>query len=169
MGMGVARFGNSRRICQIGPRWSGEYMTRHHVSIAAWIMVLMVIVLTGCRETAELGETSWELAAYGPADAPILAVAPASIRFEDNGRLSGHTGCNAFSGHYEAEDGRLTFRNNEMAFTTRDCGAATPEGQQDAFFRQWLDGGADYTQTAERLTLLFDDGRQLAEYRLNNE
>jgi heat shock protein HslJ len=129
----------------------------------------MLTALTGCRETADLGETSWELVAYGPADAPMPAVAPASLRFEDNGRLGGHTGCNAFSGHYEAEDGRLTFRNNEMAFTTRECGAATPEGRQDAFFRQWLIQGVEYEQTADGLVLYFDEGRQVAEYRLDNE
>jgi heat shock protein HslJ len=107
--------------------------------------------------------------AYGPADAPTPVGVPASIRFEDNGRVGGFTGCNSFSGHYETEDGNLTFRDNEMAFTTRDCGAATPEGPQDAFLREWLSRGADYTQTAERLTLLFDDGRQVAEYRLSGD
>jgi heat shock protein HslJ len=144
-------------------------MTRHNVSIAAWIILLILIALTGCRETAELGETSWELVTYGPADAPILAEAPASIRFEDNGRMGGHTGCNSFSGHYEAKDGRLIFRNSEMAFTTMGCDPNAPEGRQEVFFRTWLAGGADYAQTGESLTLYFDDGRQVAEYRLSGD
>jgi heat shock protein HslJ len=144
-------------------------MMERNIAILAWVTLLMLIALTACRQTAELGATSWALVTYGPADAPIAAEASASIRFEDNGRMSGHTGCNTFSGHYEAKDGRLTFRENEMAFTTMDCDPTTPTGRQDVFFRGWLGLGADYAQTAERLTLLFDDGRQLAEYRLSGD
>jgi heat shock protein HslJ len=132
-------------------------------------MVLMLTALTGCRETAELGETSWELAAYGPADAPIPAEAPAWISFADDGRISGNDGCNYFEGYYEARDGRLTFRDGELLFSAMDCGTDSPEGRQDAFFLQWLGGGVDYAKTAEGLVLYFDEGRQLAEYRLNDE
>lgn len=142
-------------------------MTRRNVSILAWT-ILLLIALTACRRTADLGETAWELVAYGPTDAPIPAEAPASIRFEDNGRMGGHTGCNSFYSHYEAKDGQLTFPNDEIAFTTGGCDPNTPDGRQDAFFRQWL-GGADYTQTEERLILYFDDGRQVAEYRLSGD
>ena len=140
-----------------------------HGSMWRWILVIVVVLLAGCRQTAELGETSWELVAYGPANAPLAAEAPASISFEDNGRMGGSTGCNSFFGNYEAEDDRLTLRDGELGFTLQDCGLASPEGKQDAFFREWLVIGAEYTQTAERLVLLFDDGRQLAEYRLRDE
>ena len=52
-----------------------------------------------------------------------------------------------------------------MAYNTQDCGLASAEGKQDAFFRAYL-GDTDYTQTADRLILALDDGRQVAEYRL---
>jgi heat shock protein HslJ len=138
--------------------------------IGLWLLGIVVALgATGCRETADLGETSWALVAYGPADAPIPAEATALIHFEDNGRMGGHTGCNAFYGHYEAIDGRLTFRNDEMAFTTMGCDLATPEGRQDAFFHKWLGGGADYSQSTEQLILYFDEGKQAAEYRLSGD
>jgi hypothetical protein len=41
----------------------------------------MLVALTGCRATADLGETEWSLVAYGPADASNLAEAPACISF----------------------------------------------------------------------------------------
>lgn len=140
-----------------------------HSDVWRWMVVIGMALLAGCRQTAELGETSWALVAYGPVDAPLAAKAPASISFEDNGRMGGNTGCNAFFGNYEAEDGRLIWRDGELAFTLVGCDLMSAEGRQDAFFREWLVHGADYTQTAERLVLLLDGGQQVAEYRLSDE
>ena len=131
-----------------------------------WILwLLLPTILTACRATADLGKTTWALVAYGPADAPVAAEAPAWIHFDDNGRMGGHTGCNGIFGHYSAADGRIDIRDDELAYNTRDCGLASAEGKQDAFFRAYL-GDTDYTQTADRLILALDDGRQVAEYRL---
>lgn len=142
---------------------------RRTLAVIGWALLLTGIALASCRATADLGETMWTLVAYGPVDAPLPAEAPASIYFENNGRMGGHDGCNGFFGNYEAEDGRLTFRDNEMAFNTQDCDPASPEGRQDAFFREWLNDGANYTQTTEQLILYFDGGGQVAEYRLDGE
>ena len=69
-----------------------------------WILwVILLSILTACRATADLGETTWALVAYGPADAPIPAEVPASITFEANGRFSGFDGCNQFFGNYRAD------------------------------------------------------------------
>lgn len=130
--------------------------------------LMMIIALSGCRATADLGETTWTLVAYGPADAPVAAEAPAWIHFDDNGRMGGHTGCNGFFGHYSAADGRIDIRDDELGYTTQDCDLASAEGRQNAFFRAYL-GDTAYTQTAERLVLALDDGRQVAEYRLEEE
>ena len=54
-------------------------------------LLLLPTILTACRATADLGETTWALVAYGPADAPIAAEAPAWIHFDDNGRMGGYT------------------------------------------------------------------------------
>lgn len=140
-----------------------------HGSRRSWGLLALLMLLAGCRQTAELGETSWELVAYGPAEAPLAAEAPGSISFEDNGRMGGSTGCNSFFGNYEAEDGRLTWRDGELAFTVVGCDPASAAGRQDAFFREWLVMGAEYSQTADRLVLFFDDGQQVAEYRLGDE
>jgi len=129
--------------------------------IALFILALFV---TGCRATTDLGGTSWQLTAYGPADAPLDAEAPASIQFKDNGRLGGFTGCNAFFGHYRVDDGQISLRDGELAFTVVDCDASTPEGRQDEFFRAWLTDIGDYSQTDDGLQLVFDEGRQIAVY-----
>lgn len=128
------------------------------------VFFILVLLVAGCRATADLGGTSWQLTAYGPADAPLDAEAPASIQFEDNGRLGGFTGCNTFFGHYRVDDGQISLRDNELAFTVLDCDTSTPEGMQDEFFRVWLIDIGDYSQTDESLQLVFDEGRQIAVY-----
>jgi heat shock protein HslJ len=136
------------------------------VLAAGFVVALAAValaVLIPDHSTAGLGGTAWTLVAYGPADAPIAAEALASITFEPNGRFSGSTGCNGFSGNYRAADGRLEFVDNEVAMTLADCPAETPEGQQNAFFRAHLRSGIPYSQTADRLTLRFANG-QIAEY-----
>ena len=139
-----------------------------HSDVWRWMVVIGMALLAGCRQTAELGETSWALVAYGPVDVPLDAEAPASISFEDNGRMGGNTGCNAFSGNYEAEDGRLLL-SDEIAYTAKGCGTDSPEATQEAFFRSRLGDSITYTQTTDRLVLFFNDGQQVAEYRLSDE
>ena len=128
------------------------------------IVCLMVLLLAGCRKTVDLGDTSWLLVSYGPAEAPLIPAGAPWISFDDNGRMAGSTGCNTFFGHYEADDGRITLRDNELAFTAMDCDPASPEGMQETFFRTWL-GDIAYSQTEDSLRLYFDEGRQIAEYK----
>ncbi len=78
--------------------------------------------------------------------------------------MRGLAGCNTFFNNYDAAGDRLTFQDNEMAFTAMDCPVDTPAGAQERFLRAWLPGGATYTQTTDRLMLYFDDGRQAADY-----
>ena len=128
------------------------------------VFFILVLLMTGCRATADLGGTSWQLTAYGPADAPLDAEAPAYIQFEENGRLGGFTGCSIFFGHYRVDDGRISLRDNELAFTLQECDADSPEGMQGTFFRAWLTDIGDYSQTDDGLQLVFDEGRQIAVY-----
>ena len=67
-------------------------------AVVIGLVAVALAVLIPDRETADLGGTAWTLVAYGPADAPVAAAAPASIIFEANGRFSGFDGCNRFSG-----------------------------------------------------------------------
>ena len=133
--------------------------------VAALVVGLIAValaVLIPDRETGDLGGTTWTLLAYGPADAPIPAQAPASITFEANGRFGGSTGCNQFSGNFRAADGQLSFVDGEVAFTAMGCDPTSAEGQQEEFFRSHL-SRIRYTHTADRLTLHLADG-QIAEY-----
>jgi heat shock protein HslJ len=141
----------------------GFWQSRGGRLLAAGVVIglaaVILAVLIPDRETTDLGGTSWTLVAYGPAGAPMPAQAPASITFEANGRFSGFDGCNGFSGNYSAAAGRLSFVNDEVAFTTQDCDPATPAGAQDAFFRQYLRSGIPYSQLDRELVLRLADGQ----------
>ena len=143
--------------------WQGRGGLVVRVALVVGLIAVVLAVLIPDHETADLGGTEWTLVAYGPPGAPIAAEAPASITFEANGRVGGSTGCNTFFGNFSAAGGRLSFVDDELAFTTMGCGPDSAEGRQDAFFRQQLPGGSAYTLAADRLTLHFDGG-QMAEY-----
>lgn len=104
------------------------------------VWLTMLCLLAGCRKTAKLGKKLWLLVSYGPVDAPLTPAGSPSISFDNNGRVGGFTGCNTFNGHYEADEGRIMWRDNELAFTVMGCGPASSEGMQDEFFRKWLPG-----------------------------
>ena len=143
--------------------WQGRGGLVVRVALVVGLIVVVLAVLIPDHETGDLGGTAWTLVAYGPPGAPIAAEAPASITFEANGRVGGSTGCNTFFGNFSAAGGRLSFVDDELGFTTRECDLASAEGKQEAFFREQLPGGSAYTLTADRLTLHFDGG-QMAEY-----
>ena len=139
--------------------WQGRGGVVVKVALVVGLIAVVLAVLIPDHETGDLGGASWTLVAYGPADAPIVAEALASITFEANGRVGGSTGCNQFFGNFRAAGGRLSFVDNELGFTTMGCGLDSAEGRQDAFFRQQLPGGSAYTLAADRLTLRFDGGQ----------
>ncbi len=143
--------------------WRGRGGRLLMAALLVGLAAVALAVLIPNHETADLGGTAWTLVAYGPADAPTAAEAPASINFEANGRFSGSTGCNGFFGNFRAADGRLTIVDGEIGMTLAECGD-TPEGAQNAFFRAHL-GDATYERTADRLTLHLDGG-QVAEFTL---
>jgi len=60
------------------------------------------------------------------------------------------------------DDGRISLRNNELAFTLQECDADSPEGMQGTFSRALLTDIGDYSQTDDGLQLVFDEGRQIA-------
>ncbi len=130
-------------------------------------LLLAGVALAACRPANTLDGTSWTLVVYGPADAPTPA-AGGSLTFA-GGRVSGQVGCNTTSGSCEVDGDQLTFADGELAFTTMGCPEDTPAGRQERFLRQWLAGGATIAREGDRLTLLFDEGRQVAECTLEPE
>ena len=142
--------------------WQGRGGRLLRVALVVGLLAVALALLIPDHPTGDLGGTEWTLVAYGPPGALTPAEAPASISFAANGRLGGFTGCNQFSGNFRAEDGQWEMVDGELARTLAVCEPDTPAGALDAFFWESFSDG-NYTRTAERLTLYFDDG-QIAEF-----
>lgn len=107
----------------------------------------------------------WRLDSFGPTDAPEPAVRvgqPATLRF-DSGQVSGSTGCNRFSGSYQASDSTIVFSN--VASTLIACLDEAVTRQERAILTA-LQGEVTYSITDEQLVISYDGGVQALTYSL---
>jgi len=79
------------------------------------LLVLFVISLVMAACSAQDSSTSligsWKLTAYGPAGSPTPAVedVEAGLTFNEDGTVSGTSGCNGLGGDYTVEGDQITF------------------------------------------------------------
>ena len=79
------------------------------------------------------------------------------LRFESNGRLSGHTGCNSFFGSYRLEDGMI-----EMGpFGSTRIACEEPAMARETSFLNALAAVATYERVGPRPTLRDEAGSPL--------
>lgn len=89
---------------------------------------LAPILLVKAGQEAAIGPGSWRVRAIG--GVPTLGGPAPTIRFGADGKVSGSTGCNAFTGTFEAGGGTLTI--GTLAMTRRAC--PDPIGAQEHQF-----------------------------------
>ena len=94
---------------------------------------------------------AWKLTAYGSADAPIPAVegADAGLTFNEDGTVTGSSGCNGLGGDYTVEANEITF--GEFVSTLMAC--EDPLMAQEDAARQVLTDTATYHVVGTTLTL----------------
>jgi len=121
------------------------------------ILFALCLVLSACSAedaTASL-IGSWNLTAYGSANAPTPVVpnSQAQLTFDDNGIVSGNSGCNGFSGGYMVQSDQITF--NEIISTLMACDSPLME-QEEAVF-QVITETASFKVDGNTLTLTNND------------
>ncbi|MDF7808086.1 META domain-containing protein [Pontiellaceae bacterium B12219] len=81
----------------------------------------------------------------------VLQESEITIEFKDQGRVSGSSGCNSFSGGYESEGNAISF--SPLAGTRRMC--SEPEGvmEQESLFLQALEVACTYSIYENKLEL----------------
>jgi uncharacterized lipoprotein YbaY len=99
----------------------------------------------------------WVLESIGGAD--ITAMRPASLRFGDDGRVTGSTGVNRMFGGYDITDGRLSVTTPG---TTSMAGPPEAMAVETLFLRA-ITGGGDVAVDGDRLTI--GDGETLLTFR----
>ena len=119
------------------------------------LLILFVAVLAVSACTAEGSSASligsWKLTAYGPADAPTPAVADAEaeLTFNEDGTVTGNSGCNGFGGSYTAEGNQVTF--SEIVSTLMAC--EDPRMEQEDAVHKVLTDTATFKIEGNTLTL----------------
>ncbi|MBK8050000.1 MAG: transporter substrate-binding domain-containing protein [Anaerolineales bacterium] len=106
-------------------------------------------ILTGYRDLAG-------------AQVPPLAGSQITIKFSDDGRLSGSAGCNNYSGSFMASDGALTLP--PIAATRKFCAEPLGVMAQEAQYLSVLQTAGAYQLDGSQLTLLDGAGNVVAAY-----
>lgn len=118
------------------------------------ILLLAAVLLTACRPTsASLSGTRWTLLSLNGQS--LLANTSITAEFSED-QISGSSGCNQYSGAYEATGRDLTIR--QVAATMMYC--MEPDGlmdQEGAFFEA-LAAVVGYRVAADRLEMLDASG-----------
>ena len=98
------------------------------------LFTLFVILLSACNSAgnATLDGTSWQLFAIGKH--PPIEGSNITLTFED-GRVSGHSGCNSFGGEYEFKGETIEFG---MLMSTMMACADPAMMDQESTFMQML-------------------------------
>jgi heat shock protein HslJ len=118
------------------------------------LLLLAGLVLSACTSQEKSLTGIWTLTAYGPEGStnPAVTDNPATITFNDDGTVSGNSGCNSFGGEYKVEGGQVTF--NQLASTLMAC--SDPLMSQEGGMFKVLDGTAAFEIKGDTLTITKD-------------
>jgi heat shock protein HslJ len=117
-----------------------------------------VLVLNRSTQTEEPAVSltgSWKLTSYGTADVISSAVSDveANLTFNEDGTVTGTSGCNEFGGNYTVEGDQITFV--EIVSTLMLCD--TPIMGQEEAMQQALTETATYKIEGHTLTITNND------------
>jgi heat shock protein HslJ len=120
-------------------------------------MILMVFVLALSACSAQESRSivgSWQLIEFGPTGSTMPAVedSEAGLTFNEDGSVSGSTGCNGAGSEYTVEGDQIEF----APFVSTLMACEDPIMEQESTFHQVLNGTATYEIDGDTLTLSRD-------------
>jgi heat shock protein HslJ len=121
------------------------------------LLTLLVICLaiSACTAKSQGSSASptgsWKLTSYGPAASPTPAIADAgaSLTFNEDGTVTGNSGCNALGGNYRVEGDKIRF--DKITSTLMACDE--PRMAQEDAVHSVLTDAATFTIEGSTLTL----------------
>lgn len=107
--------------------------------------------------------TEWRLVSLGPAGAEtnLVAGTTVTLKFGEDGRASGSTGCNSYSGTYQVRGDNVTF--GRLVSTRRAC-LDQNANQQEQRLLSTLESANRFRLAENRLTILSDRGRTVLNF-----
>lgn len=99
--------------------------------------------------------TSWQLQSFGPVGAttPVVAGSAITLTFEENGQISGESGCNFYRGSYSESGAALEFE--EITGTLKACEDQIMEQEQQ--YLQALRSASRFTIEGDSLTIWYQE------------
>ncbi|HJS19969.1 MAG TPA: META domain-containing protein [Anaerolineales bacterium] len=118
------------------------------------ILMLLGSLLAACAPQQASLTGSWTLTAYGPQSSTIPAVADsqAGLTFNEDGSVTGNSGCNGLGGTYEVDGDQITF----SPFVSTLMACDDPIMSQEGAMHQVLNGTVSYAIDGDVLTLTND-------------
>lgn len=117
-------------------------------------LLLVSLLLSACTPQEKSLQGTWSLTAYGPegATTPAAPDSQASITFNEDGTVSGNSGCNGFGGEYSVDGDQVKF--TELVSTLIAC--EEPLMTQEGTVFKVLNDTASYTIDGDTLTITKD-------------
>lgn len=115
-----------------------------------------------------LAGTDWLLVSLGPAGAetPVVQGTTVTLSLGEDGRASGSTGCNSYSGTYQVRSDNIYF--SRLVSTRRAC-LDQNANQQEQRFLSALEAAHRFRLSSSRLTIVSDRGRNVLNFVNNSE
>ena len=124
------------------------------------LLVLAIgLVISACTAKNETSSPSligsWKLTSYSHADVltPAVSGTEAGLTFNDDGTLTGNSGCNGLGGSYKVEGNQVTF--SEVVSTLMACDE--PRMAQEGAFHQVLTETPTFNIEGNTLTIMNND------------
>jgi heat shock protein HslJ len=123
------------------------------------ILFLIALAISACTTEGAGASPSltgaWKLTSYGPTGVQIHGVddAEAGLTFNEDGTVTGNSGCNGLGGTYTVEGDQVTF--SEVVSTLMACD--DPRMAQEDAVQQVLTDTATYKIEGNKLTLTNND------------
>lgn len=111
---------------------------------------------------SSLAGTQWQLESFGPAASEMSVIAGSTItlEFETAAQAGGTGGCNVYGGDYTVQGDAISFA--QINSTLRACEPSINEQEQRYF--EALQTAVSFTQTADQLTILYNDGKSVLNF-----
>ena len=124
-----------------------------------YLLVLVVLGLLiaacGAQDASASLVGAWKLESYGPAASPAPAVpdVEAGLTFNEDGTITGNSGCNGFGGDYSVDGDQVTF--GQIVSTLMACD--DPRMAQEEAVHRVLTETVRYKIEGNTLTLTNND------------
>lgn len=132
-----------------------------------WALLVLLLITAPVLVLAQPGRnltgTEWQLVSLGPtgSEAEVVPGTTVTLKFGEDGRASGSTGCNSYSGAYEVRGDSISF--GRLVSTRRACLDQNANEQEQRFLSS-LESANRFRLSSNRLTLLSDRGRNVLNF-----